>query len=160
MAFQAALLSSGRIVPSVTIVESNYIYPSIAGGIKPYHGQFSASTHPRAALVGTIVQKRKLLVICRIKPGTWMLQLLLDDRCRPSCFRTLMYRGGGHKVVVSTAAFHARFRGSVSGLGGLKETKMFLAHARVKLSIVESLSDREVACSASHRQGTNFESCV
>ena len=26
-------------------------------------------------------------------------------------------------VVVSTAVFHARFRGSVPGLGGLKETK-------------------------------------
>ena len=28
-----------------------------------------------------------------------------------------------HGVVVSTAAFHARVRGSVPGLGGLKETK-------------------------------------
>ena len=32
-------------------------------------------------------------------------------------------RGGGPRVVVSTAAFHARVRGSVPGLGGLKETK-------------------------------------
>ena len=32
-------------------------------------------------------------------------------------------KGGGHRVVVSTAAFHARVRGSVPGLGGLKETK-------------------------------------
>ena len=30
---------------------------------------------------------------------------------------------GGPGVVVSTAAFHARVRGSVPGLGGLKETK-------------------------------------
>ena len=30
-------------------------------------------------------------------------------------------RGGGPRVVVSTAAFHARVRGSVPGLGGLKE---------------------------------------
>ena len=30
--------------------------------------------------------------------------------------------GGGPRVVVSTAAFHARVRGSVPGLGGLKET--------------------------------------
>ena len=59
MAFQAALLSLGRIVPSVTIVESNSIYPSIVGSFKPYLGQFSVSTHPRAALVGTIVQQRK-----------------------------------------------------------------------------------------------------
>ena len=64
------------------------------------------------------------------------------------------------RVVVSTAAFHARVRGSVPGLGGLKETKLFLPHPRVKVSIVGSLRDREVACSASDRQGSNFESCV
>ena len=68
--------------------------------------------------------------------------------------------GGGPRVVVSTAAFHARVRGLVPGLGGLKETKMFLPHPRVKVSIVGSLRDREVACSASDRQGSNFESCV
>ena len=68
--------------------------------------------------------------------------------------------GGGHRVVVSTAAFHVRVRGSVPGLGGFKETKMFLPHPRVKVSIVGSLRDREVACSASDRQGSNFESCV
>ena len=62
--------------------------------------------------------------------------------------------------MVSTAAFHARVLGSVPGLGGLKETKMFLPHPRVKVSIVGSLRDREVACSASDRQGLNFESCV
>ena len=71
-----------------------------------------------------------------------------------------MVMGGGPRVVVSTAAFHARIRGSVPGLGGLKETKLFLPHPRVKLSIVGSLRDREVACSASDRQGSNFESCV
>ena len=62
--------------------------------------------------------------------------------------------------MVSTAAFHARARGSVPGLGGLKETNMFLPHPRVKVSIVGSLRDREVACSASDSQGSNFESCV
>ena len=67
-------------------------------------------------------------------------------------------KGGGPRVVVSTAAFYARVRGSVPGLGGLKETKLFLPHPRVKVSIVGSLRDREVACSASDRQ--NFESCV
>ena len=51
-------------------------------------------------------------------------------------------------------------RGSVPGLGGLKETKVFLPHPRVKLSIVGSLRDREVACSASDSQGSNLESCV
>ena len=37
---------------------------------------------------------------------------------------------------------------------------MFLPHPRVKVSIVGSLRDREVACSASDRQGSIFESCV
>ena len=63
-------------------------------------------------------------------------------------------------IQCSTAAFHARVRGSVPGLGGLKETKMFLPHPRVKVSIVGRLRDREVACSASDRQGSNFEYCV
>ena len=68
--------------------------------------------------------------------------------------------GRGPTVVVSTAAFHTRVRGSVPSLGGLKETKMFLPHPRVKVSIVGSLRDREVACSASDCEGSNFESCV
>ena len=51
--------------------------------------------------------------------------------------------------MVNTAAIHARVRGSVPGLGGLKETKMFLPHPRVKVIIVGSLRDREVTCSAS-----------
>ena len=68
--------------------------------------------------------------------------------------------GGDPRIVVSTAAFHARVRGSVPGLGSLKGTKMFLPHPRVELSIVGTLSDREVAYSASDRQGSNFESCV
>ena len=84
---------------------------------------------------------------------------------RPEMFSPLtativVLLGGGPRVVVSAAAFHARVRGSVPGLGGLKETKMFLPHPRVKVSIVGSLRDREVACSASDRQGSNFESCV
>ena len=57
--------------------------------------------------------------------------------------------------MVNTAALHARVRGSVPGLGGLKETKMFLPHPRVKVIIVGSLRDREVTCSASDHQGSN-----
>ena len=62
--------------------------------------------------------------------------------------------------MVSTAAFHARVRGSVPGLCGLKEIKMFLPHPRVKVNFVGDLRDQEVACSATDRQGSNFESCV
>ena len=64
--------------------------------------------------------------------------ILNDDRLHPAL-------GGGPRVVVSTAAFHARVSGSVPGF---KETKMFLPHPRVKFSIVGSLRDREIACSA------------
>ena len=64
------------------------------------------------------------------------------------------------RVVVSTADFHARVRGSFPGLGGLKETKMFLPHPLVKLSIAGNLRDREIACSASDLQGLNFKSFV
>ena len=91
-----------------------------------------------------------------------VIHLLLTVLCRSkrqNCtFQPVL--GGGPRVVVSTAAFHARVRGSVPGLGGLKETKLFLPHPRVKASIVGSLRDREVACSASDRQSSNFESCV
>ena len=84
-----------------------------------------------------------------------------DQFCfKPNALFYFISLGGGPRVVVSTAAFHARVRGSVPGLGGLKETKLFLPHPRVKVSIVGSLRDREVACSASDRQGSNFESCV
>ena len=41
-----------------------------------------------------------------------------------------------------------------------KKQKMFLPHPRVKVSIVGSFRDGGVACSASDRQGSNFESCV
>ena len=68
--------------------------------------------------------------------------------------------GGGPRVVVSTAAFHARVRGSVPGPGGLKETKNVSTPSMCEVSIVGSLRDREVACSAPDRQGSNFESCV
>ena len=93
----------------------------------------------------TIVQCRSRWT--NIKPT--LLQILVSARW-----------AGGPRIVVSTAAFHARVRGSAPGLGGLKETKMYLPHPRVKVSIVGSLRDREVACSASDRQGSNFKSCV
>ena len=90
--------------------------------------------------------------------GPTLYQHWVNVSCLLGCI--ILLSGGGPRVVVSTAAFHARVRGSVPGLGGLKETKLFLPHPRVKVSIVGSLRDREVACSASDRQGSNFESCV
>ena len=85
---------------------------------------------------------------------------ILPFGCAKQNSRFSSILGGGPRVVVSTAAFHARVWSSVPGLGDLKETKMFLPHPLVKVSIVGSLRDREVACSTSDRQGSNFESCV
>ena len=95
------------------------------------------------------------LTICK---GAWHISTLTSDSIWLR--KTWSHIGRGPRVLVSTAAFHARVRGSVPGFGGLKETKMFPPHTRVKLSIVGSLRDREVACSASDRQGSNLESCV
>ena len=66
--------------------------------------------------------------------------------------------GGGPMIVVSTAAFHARGRGSFPGLGGVKETKMFLPHSLVT-SVLWGAS-----ILGSSLQGLNFisylEGCV
>ena len=67
--------------------------------------------------------------------------------------------GGGPRVVVSTAAFHAGVRGSVPGLGGLKETKNVSSPSTCESQYCGG-AYREVACSASDHQGSNFESCV
>ena len=48
--------------------------------------------------------------------------------------------GGGPRVVVSTAAFHARVRGSVPGFGGLKETKSILCLEDSVISIISPSS--------------------
>ena len=57
--------------------------------------------------------------------------------------------GGGPRVEVSTADFHARVRGSFPGLGGLKKQNKNSSPSTRKLSIARSLRDRKVACSAS-----------
>ena len=94
------------------------------------------------------------------QPNSITFFSLIASKCYKQILKPSSLKGGGPRVVVSTAALHARVRGSIPGLGSLKETKMFLPHPRVKVSIVGSLRDREVACSASDRQGSNFEFCV
>ena len=113
----------------------------------------------RASVLGAVnrIEPSKSLSLMVVSAGaTWRMISIY------TVFFTCLHLrlGGGPRVVVSTAAFHARVRGSVPGLGGLKETKLFLPHPRVKVSIVGSLRDREVAYSASDRKGSNFESCV
>ena len=61
--------------------------------------------------------------------------------------------------MVSTAAFHVR--GSVPGLGGLKETKNVSSSSTCESQYCGELPwPRKVACSTSDRQGSNFKSCV
>ena len=91
-------------------------------------------------------------------PRGW--QLYYQERWIRDSETTTHHMDGGPRLVVSIAAFHSRVSGAFPGLGGLKETKTFLHHPLVKLSFVGSLCDREVACSTSDRQGSNFESCV
>ena len=90
-----------------------------------------------------------------------MLLKIEADHQKDFCVESL-WVGEGLSVVVSTAAFHAKVQGSFAGLGGSKETQLFLLHPLLglKLSIVETLRVGEVACSASNFQGLNFESCV
>ena len=120
-----------------------------SGGHFASPGRF-APPHP-SGLVHLCINKNLKINLCTTGPThNFIFPIII----------VVSVMGGGPRVVVSTAAFHARVRGSVPGLGGLKETKLFLPHPRVKVSIVGSLRDREVACSASDRQGSNFESCV
>ena len=72
--------------------------------------------------------------------------------------RLLTVSSGGPRVVVSCLSRQSPGFGSRSRR--FEKTKLFLPHPRMKVSIVGSLRDREVACSASDRQGSNFESCV
>ena len=83
-----------------------------------------------------------------------------DTVCTCRSHRSLWVSEALPRVVFSTAAFHARVRGSFPGLGGYKETKMFLPHPLVKLRIVGSLRVREVAYPTSDLKGLNFKSCV
>ena len=48
---------------------------------------------------------------------------MLSGTLEVQCPAIIPLSGRGPRVVVSTAAFHARVQGSVPGLGGLKETK-------------------------------------
>ena len=52
------------------------------------------------------------------------------------------------------------FRGGASPPGGLKKNKNVSSPSTCESQYCWSFRDREVACSASDRQGSNFESCV
>ena len=66
----------------------------------------------------------------------------------------------GRCLVFAETLLQMQIQGFGSRSRRFERNKMFLPHPRVKVSIVGSLRDREVACSASDRQGSNFESCV
>ena len=61
---------------------------------------------------------------CRPLRGREWIYLLYPENPTWRWLRAIsIARGGGPRVVISTAVFHARVRSSVPGLGGLKETK-------------------------------------
>ena len=70
--------------------------------------------------------------------------------------------GGGPRVVVSTAAFHARVRVRFPGFGGPKGNKNVSSPSTPKTQYCgEPLWPRgSIGYSASDLQGSNFESCV
>ena len=76
--------------------------------------------------------------------------------------RSLTENGGGPGAVVKAASQESRrSRGQTIPWGtSFKKTKSFFPAHSNRFHIVGSLRDREVACWASDRQGSNFESCV
>ena len=58
--------------------------------------------------------------------------------------------GGGPRVVVSSAAFHARVRGSVPSLGGLKETKNVSSPSTCKSLLILRYSLCHCKCTHLH----------
>ena len=114
------------------------------------HGNIATEGSPKSALRPTLIELIR---------GLFVVYSTVDStvHSRPLIYAQPGWKmGGGPRVVVSTAKFGFQF--PVSAVW--KKQKMFLPHPRVKVSIVGSLRDREVACSASDRQGANFESCV
>ena len=80
------------------------------------------------------------------------------EKARFKCL--LVHRAGALGQWLAPLPFTPEFGVRFPVLAVWKKQKMFLPHPRVKVSIVGSLRDREVVCSASDRQGSNFESCV
>ena len=66
----------------------------------------------------------------------------------------------GPRVVVSTAAFHARVRGSVPGLGGFKETKNVSSPFMCESQFCGEPPWPRGSVLGLRPPGSNFESCV
>ena len=94
-------------------------------------------------------------------PQSWTTRtlLVLKNTCQqiePQAKR--MCRDWLHRLVKKHGPFCWRVQ--IPSIALKIFPRSILPHPRVKVSIVGSLRDREVACSASDRQGSNFESCV
>ena len=93
--------------------------------------------------------ENRFIGIGNISPTTSHAQLI----CRSAIKK--LWPFFGPRVVVSTAAFHARVRGLFPGLGGLIEENVSSPSTSKT-----QYCDREVGCSASDLKGLNCESCV
>ena len=106
---------------------------------------------------------RLMVAVCHFLQSVWLMDqhssYLLRIITR-QLFFSAIFKGMEKPDSLSELNFLARVRGSVPGLGGLKETKNVSSPSTCESRIVGSLRDLEVACSASDRQGPNFESCV
>ena len=80
------------------------------------YGQMSPDYRSQLTITGQICEPHKMTPVNILASQ----QTRKIDQC---CCSNVLTLGGGREVVVSTAAFHARVRGLVPGLGGLKETK-------------------------------------
>ena len=72
-------------------------------------------------------------IIRKKAPRYSVLELCERAVFQSTKLNTACLLNGGDPRVVSTAVCQARARGSVAGLGGLKETKMFILHPLLKL---------------------------
>ena len=102
-----------------------------------------------------------LLDVGRCKlPAIWYCQCCRDpDTCVVGCLSARVPHLPWWQMEHLMTAFSSGLLDG--GHGVTKRTSVFNCSAYTAwVSIVGSLRDREVACSASDRQGSNFESCV
>ena len=91
--------------------------------------RIKTKTGSRAFSISDPALRNALPVLIRNAKTILTFWKLLKSHLFDLAFHTLVPQrpGRGPRVVVSTAAFHARVRASFPGFGGLKETKLYIA---------------------------------
>ena len=148
----------------VSIHRTCIAYRYVCSGVQ----QLLTHLRPQKSLKKTFTAKNvKLLVLYPIhNVQQSKLIMLMNERVdwvrHSQCSRVSESRdeggGGGGLQVYTTIASKVVYR--CNQVIKSQTGRLPPPHPRVKVSIVGSLRDREVACSASDRQGSNFEYCV